>query len=330
MLIVAISAGCARILFMLRTTFFHKCACLSLFIISLRADDAPLRPYQEIDGQRFWHSDHTSKYFKQESKKVHAAEKPPSRKTILSQLVEHAQCSIDLPSDKPSTAPLSRYQQLAQSTVLIMTHDEKNGDRYGTGFFIAPGVIVSNWHVVDTEIDFPMIAAMTYDGTLISITAGLAGNKKEDLVILKANTQGKSYPHLSLADALPDPGTTLWQCGHTHTAYWTFTDGIINRYALEPFNLDNNKPKYDHGVIDISHKVSAGSSGSALVNESGELVGIYHHRRWYNQTEKNIVEPQNTKIDEKKRPHIQDRVVLFERNLAIPVTALRAMIQPSP
>jgi hypothetical protein len=97
---------------------------------------------------------------------------------------------------------------------------------------------------------------------------------------------------------------------------------------MEPFNLDDGKPKRDHGAIDVSHKISAGSSGSPLINARGQLVGIYHHRRWYNQTEKNFVEPKNNKIDEAKRPHIEDRVVLFERNLAIPVSALRAMLTP--
>jgi S1-C subfamily serine protease len=303
---------------------------VALSIFSLSADEPTLRPYQEIEGQRFWHSGNTSKYFKQESKKLHAEKKPPARRAILKQLEERSSCPISLPATPVPQQAINIYQKIAEATVLIMTHDGKNGDRYGTGFFIAPGVIVSNWHVVDTEIDFPMIAAMTYDGTLLTITEGLAGNEAEDLVVLKADTAGKTFPHLALAPSLPNPGTALWQCGHTHTAYWTFTDGIINRYCMEPFNVDDKKPKIDHAVIDISHKVSAGSSGSALINARGELVGIYHHRRWYNQTEKNFVAPKNNKIDEAKRPHIEDRVVLFERNLAIPVNALRAMITRQP
>jgi S1-C subfamily serine protease len=305
-------------------------AAIPLFIInpSLRADEPTLRPYNEIDGQRFWHSGNTSKYFKQQSKKLHAEKKPPARWEILKQLEERSNYPLSLPAAPVPQQAINIYQKIAEATVLIMTHDEKNGDRYGTGFFIAPGVIVSNWHVIDTAINFPLIAAMTYDGTLLTITEGLAGNKAEDLVVLKADTGGKTFPHLALAPNLPNPGTELWQCGHTHTAYWTFTDGIINRYCMEPFNLDDGKPKRDHGAIDVSHKISAGSSGSPLINARGQLVGIYHHRRWYNQTEKNFVEPKNNKIDEAKRPHIEDRVVLFERNLAIPVSALRAMLTP--
>lgn len=288
--------------------------------------ESPLRPYQEIDGQRFWHSGDTSRYFKLESKKLYASQKLPNRKDILEQLKSHAQCSLEIPSSPPEKSA-SVYDTLARATVLIMTHDEKNGDRFGTGFFIAPGVIVSNWHVVDTAIDFPMIAAMTYDGEVFPITAGLAGNKSEDLVILKAQSEGKHFTCLPLASKLPTPGTSVWQCGHTHAAYWTFTDGIINRYCIEPFKLESEKKSHDHPVIDLSHKVSAGSSGSPVVNDRAEVVGIYHHRRWYNQTEKNFVEPKNNKIEESKRPVIQDRVVLFERNLALPVTTLGAMIK---
>ena len=88
------------------------------------------------------------------------------------------------------------------------------------------------------------------------------------------------------------------------------------------------KNAIDMPAMDVSNKISAGSSGSAMVNMRGEIVGIYYARRWYNQSEKSTVkveEGKNKQLDQSA--YIDDRVVLFYRNYCLPVTTVKKLLQ---
>lgn len=304
---------------------FFTCA------IPLLAKDeaAPLTPpFREIDGQRFWHSGDTSRWLHGQTGILEEKKALIPRAKILEQLSQRKETVVNLST--PATAPISLAQltqQLQKSSVLIMALDTKGEDSYGSGFAIAPGVIVTNWHVVDSKSPFAHIVVMNGDGTVLAVTEGLAGDRMGDLAILKVDDPTQSLQPLPLAATLPHPGTEIWQCGNTHAAYFTVTKGIVSRYCFEPFTPHGEKKSFDMPAMDISNPVSAGSSGSALVNTAGEVVGIYYSRRWYYQDEKNEVKIAGAKGKSKSTSFINDRFVLFQRHFALPVTHLRKMLK---
>jgi S1-C subfamily serine protease len=214
------------------------------------------------------------------------------------------------------------------STVVVMTVDKDDQDAYGTGFVIAPGVVVTNWHVACPDKEFSDILVMDHDGKVHPVIEGLAGAADADLAVIRFKDPDGKVPSLPLADVLPPPGESVWQVGHTHESWWTATHGMINRYCMEPFTPKTSKQEIQLPVMDVSNKISAGSSGSAVVDSLGRVVGVYHHRRWYYQTAGSwkISEGGADSDDKAAKPvEIKDRVVLFTRNFCIPVTRLRAM-----
>jgi S1-C subfamily serine protease len=304
-----------------------------LLASSLAHSDSEKLPFIDRDGQRFWNDGALSKYIHRQTRALAKDGKLTPGETILAQLRERTSLPAGtLPPPAPSLPILDAptlATRLQQSTVVVMTLDDKNHDEYGTGFAIAPGIIVTNWHVVSPDQKFPHLVVMDHNGKVLPVTEGLASNIDNDLAILRIADPTGSIPHLPLAPTLPSPGETVWQTGHTHTSWWTFTEGTVNRYCLERYTPDGKEKSILLPVIDISNKVSAGSSGSAVVNNMGQVVGVYHARRWFYQTAgtwRIPAEPSKDGEKPKDPEEIKDRVVLFERNKCIPATRLLEML----
>jgi S1-C subfamily serine protease len=298
-----------------------------------KPQEKPAPPFLEMDGQRFWNSSNTSKWIHAHASDLRKEGKLIARKTIVDQLTKDstAASKINLPTSSTTTdlAIPELVKKISSASVVIMTLDEKGGDAFGTGVAIAPGIILTNWHVMNPKKNHPDIVLMTASGNVLPVAAGIVGNPDTDLAMIRVDDpQGEIVP-LPLASSLPGVGEAIWQCGHTHTNYWTVTNGIVNRYCMEPFTPMEKKNSIDMPAMDVSNKISAGSSGSAMVNMRGEIVGIYYARRWYNQSEKSTVkveEGKNKQLD--KTAYIDDRVVLFYRNYCLPVTTVKKLLKP--
>ncbi len=308
-------------------------ACASMAIAEeKKPQERPAVPFVEIDGQRFWNSATTSKWIHSHASDLRKQGKLNPRKTIVDQLTKDqaAASKLILPAASTTTdlAIPELVRKISSATVVIMTLDEKGGDAFGTGVAIAPGIILTNWHVMNPKKNHPDVIVMTASGNVLPVVAGIVGNPDTDLAIIRVDDpQGEIVP-LPLASSLPGVGETIWQCGHTHSNYWTVTNGIVNRYCMEPFTPMEKKNSIDMPAMDVSNKISAGSSGSAMVNMHGEIVGIYYARRWYNQSEKSTVkveEGKNKQLDQ--AAYIDDRVVLFCRNYCLPVTTVKKLLQ---
>jgi serine protease Do len=146
-------------------------------------------------------------------------------------------------------------------TVLIEVKGVDNDGAFsatGSGFFIgADGRIVTNYHVIDgaTQGDVVLNNGQKYD-----IAAVLGYDKKQDIAVIRVN--GSGFPTCTLGDSnkitVGDPVVAI---GSPLGAQNTVSNGIISKV-------------WSDGTIQTTAPISPGSSGGALFDMYGNVVGI--------------------------------------------------------
>jgi serine protease Do len=151
---------------------------------------------------------------------------------------------------------------------------ERHGKVSGSGVVISPdGYIVTNNHVVQ---DAKEIAVVLDDKTY---TATLVGrDPSTDLAVVKIEANGLTYSTFGNSDKLR-LGEWVLAVGNPMNLQTTVTAGIV---SAKNRNIDLLTSKYNpeenvfpiESFIQTDAAVNSGNSGGALVNISGELVGI--------------------------------------------------------
>lgn len=133
-----------------------------------------------------------------------------------------------------------------------------------SGFIIEDGTtLVTNYHVIDGAHH---IVAYTPDGaSSVEIHTVLAFDEKADLAVLKCEDNIGVSP-LILGDSdVVKQGDNVFAVGYPLGLANTLSDGVISSRYLDENNID---------VLQITAAISSGSSGGALLNERGEVVGV--------------------------------------------------------
>jgi len=137
----------------------------------------------------------------------------------------------------------------------------------GSGVIIdaAKGYIITNFHVIE---DADEIKVTLQSGQ--ELNASLVGqDKQSDIALLKINTN-KSLTQIALADSdLLRVGDFVIAIGNPFGLGQTVTSGIISALGRSGLNFDNLE-----NFIQTDAAINSGSSGGALVNLKGELIGI--------------------------------------------------------
>lgn len=128
----------------------------------------------------------------------------------------------------------------------------------GTGFFVGPNLIATNIHcIVDTQ---SVSAELDSIGTTFRITGVVAFNGENDLVILK--TIGEGVP-LPIADSntvqIDDPVCAVGYPGGEEAA--------VKHSTVHSFRQSDQR-------FHIRGFLGGGYSGSALLNRTGEVIGV--------------------------------------------------------
>ena len=146
------------------------------------------------------------------------------------------------------------------ATIQIVAFDENwSTIRTGTGFFISPdGLAVTNFHVIQGA-SHP--SGRTNEGAVFKFERVVAHPPGVDLAILKFEADGVACLHLGRStDAVE--GQTVLVIGSPEGLQGTVTEGIISAF------------RENRSMIQISAPISAGSSGSPVMNESGDVIGV--------------------------------------------------------
>ncbi len=163
-------------------------------------------------------------------------------------------------------APLQTPPEIAKkafASTVVVTMAEADGKliSLGSGFFVRPDQVVTNYHVIEG-------AAKGYvkfvgKSTLYAIDGISAMDEERDLALLKI-VDAKA-PVLTLAenDGV-EVGETVYAIGNPEGLEGTFSQGIVSGIR------DAGKDKW----VQITAPISSGSSGGPVVNAKGLVIGV--------------------------------------------------------
>lgn len=162
---------------------------------------------------------------------------------------------------QPTSMPVAQvtdYADLVERVMpsIVMIHTDIGSA--GSGFFVSDkGDILTNWHVIrgaERIIVTPQNGMQTsallkdYDRT-------------KDVALLKVNASG-SMPYLNISQTLPRQGEAVIAVGNPRGYEGTVSNGIISAF------------RQSNTIIQFTAPISQGSSGGALLNLKGEVVGM--------------------------------------------------------
>jgi hypothetical protein len=151
-------------------------------------------------------------------------------------------------------------RQTKLAVVQIVAFDpEKKPLRSGTGFFIsANGDLLTNYHVVSGASS---ILAKAPGGAIYSLRGIVAFSPKTDVALL--NFYAADVPHLALGStAKAIEGQRIMVIRNPEGSDGSVSEGIISAF------------RENRAVIQITAPISDGSSGSPVIDESGQVLGI--------------------------------------------------------
>ena len=155
------------------------------------------------------------------------------------------------------------YNRCSDAIFYIETFDI-DGDALssGSGFFLdKEGKAVTNFHVLKNAYS----AVITIpDGTNYNVKGVLGYDMKGDLAILQVD--GNNFPFLSIGDSDEiTSGEKIYAIGSPFGLSNTISEGIVSGINRTIENIP---------YIQITAAISHGSSGGALLNEKGQVVGV--------------------------------------------------------
>ncbi len=166
------------------------------------------------------------------------------------------------------------YEKCSSSVFLIQTFDAYGtAIALGSGFFIdSNGIAVTNYHVLEDALT---ATATLTNGKEYDVSGVLYFDADEDYAVIKINGSGFSPLPVGDSSSLKG-GEKVFAIGNPRGLTNTISDGIVSN------------PKSDfYDMIQITAPISPGSSGGALINSKGEVIGI---------TQGTIIDSQNLNL----------------------------------
>lgn len=163
-----------------------------------------------------------------------------------------------------STLP-ELVKRVKPTVVAITTYDEKNESLMtGSGFFVRPGQVVTNLHVVKSAARAE-IKTLDGKGRVYPVNGVLAVDNEGDLALLSIDMPLERARSIELASALPDEGEPIFVIGNPLKLEGSVSDGIVSAVREVP-NVGR--------IIQITAPISRGNSGSPVFNLQGQVLGV--------------------------------------------------------
>lgn len=156
------------------------------------------------------------------------------------------------------------YAQCSPAVFYIEVYDA-SGKAFasGSGFFLtSDGVAVTNYHVIDGACTAK--ATVSDTGAVYDITGVWDCSKESDWAVIQVD--GSGFSSLSIGDvASIAGGQTVYAIGSPLGLQNSITQGVISNTARQESGVS---------YIQTSAAISHGSSGGALIDEYGHVIGI--------------------------------------------------------
>lgn len=156
-------------------------------------------------------------------------------------------------------------KRVKPTVVAIATYDS-SGEALmtGSGFFLRPGQVVTNLHVVRGAARAE-IKTLDGKGKVYPVTGALAVDEEGDLALLSVEMPLERARTSELASELPDEGETIFVIGNPLKLEGSVTDGIVSAVREVPNS---------YRIIQITAPISHGNSGSPVFNLRGQVLGV--------------------------------------------------------
>lgn len=151
------------------------------------------------------------------------------------------------------------FDRYGSAVFMVFTTDGSNAYQ-GSGFFIDNnGLAVSNYHVFKgTGIGWELIKLVGNDEAY-KVTEVITKNEDEDFILFRVNCDNTNY--IPIAASKPKIGEKVYAIGSPRGLENTFSSGEVSQWRAD-------------NLMQINALIDHGSSGGALINEYGEVVGI--------------------------------------------------------
>ena len=152
------------------------------------------------------------------------------------------------------------FKKFGNAVFIIFTSDGENGFQ-GSGFFInSTGLAVSNYHVFKGTYQGLEQIKLPNEDVVYKIKNVIAKSENEDFILFTVDCKG-AVPYIPVAKTKPSVGEKVFAIGSPRGLENTFSSGEVSQWR-------------DKNLMQISAQIDHGSSGGALINAYGEVVGI--------------------------------------------------------
>lgn len=153
------------------------------------------------------------------------------------------------------------YDIVNQSVVMIVSDDKKGYEDQGSGVIILDGTyIATSYHLLEDSREITM---KHHDSELRNIQI-VAEDRQKDIAILKIPSAKFSALRIANSDNIK-PGQKVYAISSPEGYENTISEGIISGLRRDITSTP---------LIQSTAPIAEGSSGGALVNSKGELIGI--------------------------------------------------------
>jgi tetratricopeptide (TPR) repeat protein len=154
------------------------------------------------------------------------------------------------------------FKENSHAIVVLIAYDDKgNAISQGSGFIVREdGAIVTNYHVISNAKDIKVKAG----DTIFDVEGLIHSDKENDLVIIKI--KGQNLPTVKFGDIeKANTGENVYVISSPDGLENTITEGILSGiWEITPLKK----------ILDITAPISSGSSGGAVFNKNGEVIGV--------------------------------------------------------
>jgi len=151
------------------------------------------------------------------------------------------------------------------SVVAITTYDS-SGEALmtGSGFFVHPGQVVTNLHVL-RGASRAEVKTLDGKGKTYPVAGAVAVDEEGDLALMGIDMPAERARSIEFATTLPDEGEKIFVVGNPLKLEGSVSDGIVSAVREVP-NVGR--------IIQITAPVSHGNSGSPVFNLKGQVIGV--------------------------------------------------------
>lgn len=152
------------------------------------------------------------------------------------------------------------FEKYNSAVFMIFTSDGFS-DFQGSGFFISDnGIAVSNYHVFKGTTRGLEIIKLS-NGNEFKVKDVISYDDDEDYILFRVEIGNQKVNYIPLESSSPKIGEKVYAIGSPRGLENTFSSGEISQIR-------------EKVVLQISVPIDHGSSGGALINSYGEVIGI--------------------------------------------------------